>query len=142
MDAYLHDALLESFVVHLRNLIDFFYRDGQGNDVVAKDFFDKPSKWSPRESKLLKNAHTRANKELSHLTAVRKNEGDPEKPWDLAALYGEIDAVAMDFADRASKIKVHEKVREFLKSPAGEVVLVMGKHSHSTNTVSHFVIFP
>jgi hypothetical protein len=67
MDAYLHDALLESFLVHLRSLIDFFYRGGQDDDVVAKDFFDKPGEWSANESTLLTSAHTRANKELSHL---------------------------------------------------------------------------
>src|SRR5260370_11544111 len=38
MDAYLHDALLESFVVHLRNLIDFF---------IA---MDKATMWSRRTS--------------------------------------------------------------------------------------------
>jgi hypothetical protein len=142
MDAYLHDALLASSVVHLRNLVDFFYRAGQDDDVVAKDFFDKPCEWSANESTLLNSAHTRANKELSHLTAARKNEGDPEKPWDLAALHGEISAVAKDFANRASKTKLHEKVREFMKSTAGNVVLILGEHSHSTNTVSRYAIVP
>ena len=51
------NALIESFVIHARNLLDVFYGvapfDG---DVVAEDFFDNKEKWKkirPKQSVLL-----------------------------------------------------------------------------------------
>jgi hypothetical protein len=35
----INNSLIESFVVHLRNLIDFLYLQATGTDVVAEDFF-------------------------------------------------------------------------------------------------------
>lgn len=40
-------AFVESFGIHLRNLIDFFYRKGQGDDVTASDFMDATTTWNP-----------------------------------------------------------------------------------------------
>jgi hypothetical protein len=80
-DGYMHDALLESFVVHLRNLIFFSCKEWQDDsDVVASDFLVKPGEWNERESPKLADARFRANKELSHLTTDRKDEGDPNIP--------------------------------------------------------------
>jgi hypothetical protein len=51
-DGYMHDAAVESFVLHLRNLIDFFYprRSVQDSDVIATDFMDDPAAWDPPTS--------------------------------------------------------------------------------------------
>lgn len=43
--ARLSNVLIESFVVHLRNVIDFLYLDRpKATDVIAADFFD-PGAW-------------------------------------------------------------------------------------------------
>src|SRR5260370_9919532 len=41
---FMHSAFLESFLIHLRNLIEFVYDEGRKDDVVARDFFDKPGR--------------------------------------------------------------------------------------------------
>jgi hypothetical protein len=72
--ARLSNVLIESFVVHLRNVIDFLYLDRpKPTDVVAADFFD-PSVWEglrPAISATLESARVRANKEIAHLTTER-----------------------------------------------------------------------
>jgi len=62
-------ALLESFGIHLRNLIDFFYTSRlKPDDVIAEDFCPG---WSETISGTLKAAKEGANKEISHLTLCK-----------------------------------------------------------------------
>jgi len=59
-------TLVETFVLHLRNMIDFLYRPGKGDDVTAEDFLDAGTTWDRSEPGELTTAHNRANKELNH----------------------------------------------------------------------------
>jgi len=145
-DGYLHDAVVESFVLHLRNLIDFFYprKTSQKTDVIATDFMDNPGDWdSPTSvSASLEAARGRADKELSHLTDKRKYEGDPTKSWETDALFAKIKSVAEKFAGKASPKKLHTDVRELLTSPTHLVVSVLAAHSHSTNVTARDITGP
>jgi hypothetical protein len=89
----LSNVLIESFVVHLRNVIDFLYLDRpKATDVVAADFFD-PGAWErlrPAISGTLETARVRANKEMAHLTTDRIAGSPPEKAWDFSSLATEI----------------------------------------------------
>ena len=79
-------VLIESFGIHLRNLIDFFCTPAgkeREDDVIASDFCPG---WQENISNSLKDARERANKELSHLTLGRKSGADPTKPWDVEGL--------------------------------------------------------
>jgi len=45
----LHNALVESFAIHLRNMLDFLWPDKpkrKSDWVIAADFFPSPSDWS------------------------------------------------------------------------------------------------
>jgi hypothetical protein len=90
----LKNAVIESFVIHLRNLIDFLYSDNpQPDDVVAADFFDDPKKWSssrPTMSSTLARARKRANKEIGHLTTRRFPGRDPAKRWEFRSLTNDL----------------------------------------------------
>jgi hypothetical protein len=132
-DGYMHDALLESWVGHLRNLINFLCRPRQQDDVIAADFFDNPGAWPQSESDKLKTARVRADKELSHITGKRKYTSDKDKGWDVAGLFHEIEGIAKKFAATASEVKLHPDVR-LLKKPRSEAVVLLKKHSQSTNT--------
>lgn len=138
---YFHDACLESFVLHLRNLVDFFYPRGTAKptDVIAAHFMDMPGKWVSNGSisALLKAARVRADKELSHLTDKRKYEGDPDKPWEIEALFAEIQSIAKEFASKASQKKLHEHVRELLTTPL--TVETLAAHAHSTNVAARTI---
>ena len=109
-------ALVESYGIHLRNLIDFFYREERDDDVTARDFLDAATDWTPGElPPSLTKAQLRVNKELSHLTQKRISGTPPEKEWDTLGLLRDVAAIAKKFADRASEKKLHPKVREFLR---------------------------
>src|SRR5580692_6524589 len=122
-------ALLESFAIHLRNLIDFFFTlpsEARKDDLVAADFFDSPSAWNPGTiPKLLTDAHERANKEISHITYKRKGETDPTKPWPVGELFKEIRALATKFAAGASAKKLHPSVLMLLTSDAVTVAALI-----------------
>src|SRR5580700_3675340 len=105
-------VLLESFLIHLRNLIDFFYTPRmKEDDVIASDFCPG---WSETMSSTLKAARERANKEISHLTLERKGAHDPTKPWDVSGLFYEVSAVAKSFAAKASPTKLSHEVPKWL----------------------------
>ena len=82
-DKTLQSAILESFGIHLRNMIDFFYLPrSPHDDILAQDFFEKPEVWPdirPTCSAELIRAKKRADKELSHLTFTRCGKTENEK---------------------------------------------------------------
>ena len=132
-------ALLESFAIHLRNLIDFFYTqpgNARNDDLIAADFFDSPGDWKPGAiPKSLSDARERANKEVSHITYKRKGGTDPTKPWPVNDLFNEVQTLATEFATRASSKKLHPKVMAWLKSDATTAgVLLASASTTSSNT--------
>jgi hypothetical protein len=136
---FLLSALLESFAIHLRNLIDFFYtqpENARNDDLVAADFFDSPGAWNLGQiPKPLCDARKRANKEISHITYKRKCAMDPTKPWPVADLFEEIHAVAQKFGAGASSKKLHHRVKTWLKSdPETSEVLLITASATTSNT--------
>jgi hypothetical protein len=115
--ARLNNVLIESFVVHLRNVIEFFYDlDPRPTDVVAADFLS-PSRWEalrPEISDSLRRARTRANKEIAHLTTDRISGNPPNKGWDFQELAKEIEKLVRCFAAEASPSRLSHKVADVL----------------------------
>lgn len=135
-------ALLESFVVHLRNLIDFFYgKREHPDDVVASEFFDSPGAWAPgAKPPSLETAGERANKEVSHITSKRKAGMHPDKPWKPGELFSAIQDVAKVFAATASPKKLHSGVKEWVNSSGEYRSALLGSASTATtNTASELV---
>jgi len=91
------NVLIQSCVIHLRNLIDFFYVDGSGDDVTAVDFAPGWLAVRPQLSAELQRAKVRANKELAHLTLKRIAGSAPGKKWDFDVLRAELRPVIKAF---------------------------------------------
>lgn len=100
----LNNVLVESFAIHVRNVIDFLYMDtSKPTDVVAADFFPRAD-WAqtrPPISPSLNAARVRANKEIAHLTTDRIAGSPPEKAWDFAGLAAELRPVLRLFISGA-----------------------------------------
>jgi hypothetical protein len=115
--ANLKHALIESFVVHLRNVIEFFY-PGPGKpwptDVVAADFCDS-GVWKPPTSAILEDARKRANTEMAHLTALRIAGAPPGKEWDFAGLQAALRPAMRCFAKKALAPRLSPKVAEVIR---------------------------
>ena len=101
------NALLESFLMHVRVLIDFFYNDNpRDDDIIAEHFFPIPNEWiniRTTKSKTLCEAKNRAHKLLAHLTYTRLSTTLDTKKWDLIKITNEIENVLQVFLQRVPK---------------------------------------
>jgi hypothetical protein len=114
----LHNAIMESFVLHLRNLLDFFYTAPRKTDVSAKIVYDSghlPPDF-PAESTILSTAHRRAHKEMSHITTERHWEGNPAKLWEFHRLLREVKPLVEKFLQTASAARLHPDFIEQTKT--------------------------
>lgn len=98
---FLNMALIESFIIHLRNIIDFFYIHPKDDDIIAEFYYPNWENNRPKKSELLRNSKIRANKELAHLTTLRKNGIPKEKSWDIKRLRKEINGLFNEFFEGA-----------------------------------------
>ena len=89
----IHNALLESFLIHARTLIDFFYDEcPYPDDIIAAHFLAK-EKWESirlEKSQLLGNVVKNANKYLAHITYTRLQG---KISWPYMKIANEIEAI-------------------------------------------------
>lgn len=93
-----HGGLIrEAFLLHFRNLIDFFYGEGKGaDDVLASDYMNQPSAWVPNIPSWLGEYKRRCNKLLAHLTYERiAYKGSNDMVWNLE---GKIQHISREWA--------------------------------------------
>jgi hypothetical protein len=113
VSARLNNALIEAFVIQLRNLIDFLYLERpQPTDVVAGDYCEAGI-WEtqrPPISSSLDAARVRANKEMAHLTSQRIAGTPPEKAWNPSALATEIKPLLQLFVTKAVPARLSPNV--------------------------------
>jgi hypothetical protein len=78
------DVHLESFALHVRNLIDFFYTPPKDDDIVAEYYVSDVGRWNaerPAVTSSLLDAKRNANKRIAHLTFGRL-VADPGWAWE------------------------------------------------------------
>ena len=121
LGGFLTNLRVESFAIHLRNLINFLYSDPSGvrdTDVHAGNFYSEKGLWEkvrPAISQTLEIARKRANKEVGHLTTERiSGSNDPRKPWNIGDLTEEILSVLKLFSSSADKDKLGARVIDLL----------------------------
>ena len=111
--ATINTGLTESFALHLRNIIVFFYNDTPAElDVVAADFCAEGT-WietRPSLTRTLSIAKKRANKALLLLTMERNSLAGPEKPWDFEGISAEIKLVLLLFVKTANPERLAPRV--------------------------------
>lgn len=132
----LRNGILEAFVLHLRNILDFFYSEPRKTDIAAKMFYDSgnlPPDF-PEKSPLLEEAHRRAHKEMSHLTTDRLWEGDPKKAWDFSQLMAEVKPLVEKFIKTASRSRLHPDFVQQMEHMLGlRVPKTLGTVEHKQN---------
>ena len=88
----------EVCVLHLRNLIDFFYLNSpKPDDVVAESYVSAWKAMCPPITTGLETARVRANKEMAHLTTKRIAGSHKDKEWDFGAISSELRPAVMEF---------------------------------------------
>ena len=97
---------LETFVIHWRALIEFFYTEGKkwpDDDMRAYDFTDK-NRWKEARGNIpscINNLNRRAGKEMAHLTSSRKYGTPPEKKWPYKDMKKHLEGVIKLFVKEA-----------------------------------------
>ncbi|MBI3934586.1 MAG: hypothetical protein HY316_07810 [Acidobacteria bacterium] len=83
------NALIESFVTHLRNLGSFLSlgKAKFPGDVLAKDFFKQPAEWNPRIPTPLGAALKRSDKEVAHSPPLVLLERAPGRNGNLESAW-------------------------------------------------------
>jgi len=87
-------TLIEGFVLHLRNLLEFIFLNYPKDEhIVAAQFCQPAERWTtarPALSDVIKRAWGRADLEMVHLTTGRISGRLPEKGWDFIGIADEI----------------------------------------------------
>lgn len=98
----LKNALVESFSIHVRNLIQFFYNDTTDqDDLLAIHYFEDKEQWIGIRGELtstLKTAKKKANKQISHLTFTRLTN-KPGKNWEVEKIAKELIGLMSKFIE-------------------------------------------
>jgi len=102
----INNALLESFAIHVRALIGFFYSENQrSDDIVADDFFPNSNDWKNKRSiktEILDKAKKRADKEVAHLTYTRLDVTPKQKPWEFLKIFNDLQVPIKTFLEKVS----------------------------------------
>ena len=119
-DSVMHqNILVESFAIHLRNLLLFLYPYGSDErDVTSNYFFnDRITDWNqkrPKETESLRNLRTRASQEISHLTVLRRDGTDDPQGWPIQKIMDEMKPILEIFVNNASSQKLDGSVKDAL----------------------------
>jgi hypothetical protein len=113
------NVLVESFAIHLRNLLLFLYPYGHDERDVISDYFfiDRTTDWKqkrPKETESLRNLRTRASQEISHLTVLRRDGTDDPQGWPILKIMDEIKPILEIFVNNASSQKLDGSVKDAL----------------------------
>lgn len=132
----LQNALLESYLIHLRNIIDFLWGlPKHKSDIYAGLFIPKGSPVSQNFSKerdkvsgeSITSIKDRINKQISHLTSDRTNN-DIDRQWDVRGITCCISKYLMDYLGKCS---MNECYKETIK---GEVSGFIEAHCNKNIT--------
>ena len=100
-EGIINNALLESFTVHARVILDFLFAENpRPDDVIAEDYFSSPDEWlkiKANKSEKLNNIHVRVGKEVAHLTYFRQTVTSEAKAWNFIEIANEINSVFSKF---------------------------------------------
>ncbi|MCX5792400.1 MAG: hypothetical protein NTY45_09370 [Elusimicrobia bacterium] len=115
------NAFLESWTIHARNLLYFFYSPNgskkcpRRDDVIAEDFFNEESVWRlkrPTKSLIMKNFNRRVGKEIAHLTYV----GAFGLQWPNSRITNEIREICLRFYEVVPSSRIGPKFVNFFKT--------------------------
>jgi len=131
-----YNALVESFVQHMRNLIEFFCPSDKvhPDTIIASDFFSNPSQWEKKWPDSLRKANSRANKLLAHLTYDRIKD---DKGWEygtIREIREHLNCLFEKWFKNVPPDRIGEKLRSYKVSLANIIELPITVATVSTGT--------
>lgn len=143
------NAHVESFAIHCRNLIFFFYAHdsankaglARDNDILAVDYFNQNSDWTavcPPISTTLVNAKPQADKQVAHITEERRGLNQPTGPtasWQIGNVVRDIATAMKAFLNHVPQQNLDGNVRTDLEQLATAVLTATHSPSPSSMPV-------
>jgi hypothetical protein len=131
-----NNAHVESFAIHCRNLIFFFYAHDTANnagrarpsDILAADYFIQNADWGkacPPISAALTNAKPQADKQVAHITEERRELNQPSGPtasWKICGIVRDVATVTKAFLDHVPQQNIDGNVKTALEQLATAVL--------------------
>jgi len=130
-----HNACIESFAIHCRALIFFYYahageisaggvveKFGQcrDTDVIAVDFAANWNTKSPAPTSILVESKKQADKQIAHITTDRRELNQPggtlTAGWNLAEICQELAKITFTFLQAVPEINLLPDERQRMKS--------------------------
>ncbi len=115
-DMIVYNALLESFVIHASNILDFFYKPAsQPDDAKAIHYVRNVKKWNealPSYAKYFRKFNRKRNKEVTHLTYKRLDVKPHEKKWGSPEITKQIQHIVDCFLTQADPEHLHPNIYE------------------------------
>jgi hypothetical protein len=117
-------ALHDSWAIHARNILAFFYPDRpQPDDAVASDYFHDRDWDCPVQGDGLRRLRTKAAKELAQLDYGRVSFTPDERSWEYDPIVRDLAAPLRAFAEQVPSTRVgadfRERLLEMLPDPRG-----------------------
>jgi hypothetical protein len=113
----IHDALVESFVIYARVLIDFLYghpnKDPQKHDIIAREFIDSSTSWPSESPEDLKEVKKRADKLAAHLTCDRVIQYRYDKGWQITQIRNRLNEIFDDWQKKVPPDKIGEELKSY-----------------------------
>ena len=123
-DPCFYNALLESFVVHASNLLDFFYKPAvRPDDAKAAHYMSDPQAWKallPPYEKYFKQFDMKRNKRVTHLSYKRLEVEPGDRKWHSAKVTKELRRLVDIFLANADVDLVHPSLSELRTLPTGD----------------------
>jgi hypothetical protein len=114
------NADIESFALHVRNLMFFLYaKKAKQGDVVAASYFEDRNDWSrnrPDRPKSLDRVNTRVPVEIVHLSLGRLKVRESDKRWPYEVMWRDLAAVIAVFLERVPEGRVSPEFRDAAKA--------------------------
>ena len=100
---FINNALVESFMIHARVMLEFLYAENpRKDDIVAEDFLPDTEQWQDiriPKTELLETVHNRVSKEAVHLTYARLEQTPETKQWAFLQIAEDFELVFDQFLE-------------------------------------------
>jgi hypothetical protein len=117
-DVVIKNALIESFLVHVRNLADFFAKQRR-TTLYASDFFTDSKRWAELWNEndgqwnalkeKIEGIRERVHEQVAHLTKERVQAVGSKKYWELNSIIRLVVPWMLTFAENADKLSPEMK---------------------------------
>ncbi len=133
-------AFIESFALHARALLEFFYDSPQDDDVAAEHFVSDWPTTRPALKPVLRDVWTKVGKQIAHLTYKRLSIHQQAKDWAFVQIAQEITDVFRVFTSRVSQAHGQSRLLQFLNSSSAKELSATapGIAQSTANTSSAF----